>query len=261
MYERFTDRSRRAVVLAQDEARDLNHNFIGTEHLLLGLAREGEGVAGQVLTSLGFDLATLREQVAQRTPRGDHPPIGHIPFTPRAKKVHELALREALQLGHNYVGTEHLLLGIVREGDGVAATLLAEKRVRAAVIQHLSELDPPSATTQLTTAIERVMTNDRFRGYLDLKLALEEAFENGRAAATAELQPATPHECGLPHEITVHITGLPHSDGCDWPASIVQPHPAADPASALPSYAICGDPNAAAVGRFKATLRKFLGVD
>lgn len=270
MYERFTDRTRRAVVLAQDEARNLNHNYIGTEHLLLGLLHEGEGVAGQVLTSLGFDLATLREQVAQHSPRGDHRHAGHIPFTPRAKKVHELALREALQLGNNYVGTEHLLLGIVREGDGVAATLLAGKRVRAAVIAVLSELDPPSTAAQPTTAIERVMTNDRFRGYRDLQLALEEAFENGRLeerrqfeASAPTREPATPHECGLPHEITVHITGLPYQNAdatigaCDWPATIVQP--LGD--GLLPAYVIEGDPNAVAVGRFKASLRKFLGVD
>lgn len=256
MFERFTDRARRVVVIAQTEARDLQHNYIGTEHLLLGLAREGEGAAALVLTSLEFDFDTLRDEVTRRVPPGAQSPPGHLPFTPRAKKVLEMSLREALQLGQNYVGTEHLLLGIVREGEGVAAQVLGDlPAVRKAVIARLSEsADPPPAT-----AIERVMTNDRFRGYLDLKLALDESYENGRAAAQAEAQSATPHECGLPHEITVHITGLPYQDACDWPATIVQPHPGTG--FGVPAYVISGDPNAAAVGRFKASFRKFLGVD
>src|SRR5215210_7659636 len=109
MFERFTDRARRVVVLAQEEARMLNHNYIGTEHILLGLIHEGEGVAAKALESLGISLEGVRQQA----------PSGHIPFTPRAKKVLELSLREALQLGHNYIGTEHILLGLIREGEGV----------------------------------------------------------------------------------------------------------------------------------------------
>src|SRR6266498_1199434 len=121
MFERFTDRARRVVVLAQEEARMLNHNYIGTEHILLGLIHEGEGVAAKALESLGISLEGVRQQVEEIIGQGQQAPSGHIPFTPRAKKVLELSLREALQLGHNYIGTEHILLGLIREGEGVAA--------------------------------------------------------------------------------------------------------------------------------------------
>jgi ATP-dependent Clp protease ATP-binding subunit ClpA len=125
VFERFTDRARRVVVLAQEEARMLNHNYIGTEHLLLGLIHEGKGVAARALESLGVSLETVRLQVEEIIGQGQQAPSGHIPFTPRAKKVIELARREAEDLGHNYIGTEHLLLGLIREGDGVAAHVLA----------------------------------------------------------------------------------------------------------------------------------------
>ncbi|MCO4254038.1 ATP-dependent Clp protease ATP-binding subunit [Pseudarthrobacter cellobiosi] len=143
MFERFTDRARRVVVLAQEEARMLNHGYIGTEHILLGLIHEGEGVAAKTLESLGISLDGVREQVQEIIGQGQQAPSGHIPFTPRAKKVLELALREALQLGHNYIGTEHILLGLVREGEGVAAQVLVKlgadpDRVRQQVIQLLS---------------------------------------------------------------------------------------------------------------------------
>jgi hypothetical protein len=124
MFERFTDRARRVVVLAQEEARLLNHNHIGTEHILLGLVHEGEGVAYLALTELGISLDAVRAQVEAEIGQGSEAPGGHIPFTPRAKKVLELSLREALQLGHNYIGTEHILLGLIREGEGVAARVL-----------------------------------------------------------------------------------------------------------------------------------------
>jgi hypothetical protein len=124
MFERFTDRARRVVVLAQEEARLLNHNHIGTEHILLGLIHEGEGVAYTALTELGISLDAVRAQVKAEIGQGTEAPGGHIPFTPRAKKVLELSLREALQLGHNYIGTEHILLGLIREGEGVAARVL-----------------------------------------------------------------------------------------------------------------------------------------
>src|SRR6202161_708542 len=142
MFERFTDRARRVVVLAQEEARMLNHNYIGTEHILLGLIHEGEGVAAKALTSLGISLEAVRQQVEEIIGQGQQAPSGHIPFTPRAKKVLELSLREALQLGHNYIGTEHILLGLIREGDGVAAQVLVKlgadlNRVRQQVIQLL----------------------------------------------------------------------------------------------------------------------------
>jgi ATP-dependent Clp protease ATP-binding subunit ClpC len=143
MFERFTDRARRVVVLAQEEARMLNHNYIGTEHILLGLIHEGEGVAAKALESLGISLDGVRTQVTEIIGEGQQAPSGHIPFTPRAKKVLELSLREALQLGHNYIGTEHILLGLIREGEGVAAQVLTKmgadlNKVRQQVIQLLS---------------------------------------------------------------------------------------------------------------------------
>jgi len=143
MFERFTDRARRVVVLAQEEAKMLNHNYIGTEHILLGLIHEGEGVAAKALESLSISLESVREQVQEIIGQGQQQPTGHIPFTPRAKKVLELSLREALQLGHNYIGTEHILLGLIREGEGVAAQVLVKlgadlNRVRQQVIQLLS---------------------------------------------------------------------------------------------------------------------------
>jgi ATP-dependent Clp protease ATP-binding subunit ClpC len=143
LFERFTDRARRVVVLAQEEARLLNHNYIGTEHILLGLIHEGEGVAAKALESLGISLEAVRAQVEEIIGHGGQAPSGHIPFTPRAKKVLELSLREALQLGHNYIGTEHILLGLIREGEGVAAQVLVKlgadlSRVRQQVIQLLS---------------------------------------------------------------------------------------------------------------------------
>src|SRR5256712_4862663 len=142
MFERFTDRARRVVVLAQEEARMLNHNYIGTEHILLGLIHEGEGVAAKALESLGISLDAVRGQVEEIIGQGQAAHTGHIAFTPRAKKVLELSLREALQLGHNYIGTEHILLGLIREGEGVAAQVLQKlgadlNRVRQQVIQLL----------------------------------------------------------------------------------------------------------------------------
>src|SRR6476660_1297997 len=143
MFERFTDRARRVLVLAQEEARLLNHNFIGTEHILLGLIHEGEGVAAKALESLGVSLEAVREKVEGTIGPAGSSTTGSPPVTPRANKVLELSLREALQLGHNYIGTEHMLLGLVREGEGVAAQVLVNlgadlSRVRQQVIQLLS---------------------------------------------------------------------------------------------------------------------------
>jgi ATP-dependent Clp protease ATP-binding subunit ClpC len=140
MFERFTDRARRVVVLAQEEARLLNHNYIGTEHILLGLIHEGEGVAAKALESLGISLEAVRVQVQEIIGQGQGAPTNHIPFTPRVKQVLELSFREALQLGHDYLGTEHLLLGLIREGEGVAAQVLMQfgadlSRVRQRVIE------------------------------------------------------------------------------------------------------------------------------
>jgi ATP-dependent Clp protease ATP-binding subunit ClpC len=144
LFERFTDRARRVLVLAQEEARQLNHNFIGTEHFLLGLIKEGDGLAARALDALGVSLEAVREKVEEQLGQSNTPSNGSPPFTPRAKRVLELSLREALQLGHNYIGTEHLLLGLVREGEGVAAQVLQQlghelPRVRAQVIQEMSE--------------------------------------------------------------------------------------------------------------------------
>jgi len=142
MFERFTDRARRVVVLAQEEARKFNHNYIGTEHILVGLIREDGGVAAKGLESLGISLDAVRQQIEEIVGIGEQAPSGHVPFTPRAKKVLELSLREALQLGYDYIGTEHILLGLIREGDGVAAQVLVTlgadlNQVRQEVIQRL----------------------------------------------------------------------------------------------------------------------------
>ncbi|TCC21139.1 ATP-dependent Clp protease ATP-binding subunit [Kribbella speibonae] len=155
MFERFTDRARRVVVLAQEEARMLSHNYIGTEHILLGLIHEGEGVAAKALESLGISLEAVRSQVEEIIGQGQQAPSGHIPFTPRAKKVLELSLREALQLGHNYIGTEHILLGLIREGEGVAAQVLVKlgadlNKVRQQVIQLLSGYQGKESSPQGT---------------------------------------------------------------------------------------------------------------
>jgi ATP-dependent Clp protease ATP-binding subunit ClpC len=157
VFERFTDRARRVVVLAQEEARLLSHNYIGTEHILLGLIHEGEGVAAKALESLGISLEAVRSQVEEIIGQGGSSPSGHIPFTPRAKKVLELSLREALQLGHNYIGTEHILLGLIREGEGVAAQVLVKlgadlSRVRQQVIQLLSGYSGPGQEKAGATA-------------------------------------------------------------------------------------------------------------
>jgi ATP-dependent Clp protease ATP-binding subunit ClpA len=148
MLERFTDRARRVVRLAEEEARRLDHNYIGTEHILLGLIREGEGVAAKALESLGISLDAVRQQVEEIIGRGQQAPFDFIPFTPRAKKVLELSLRESQQLGHNYIGTEHILLGLIREGDGVAAQVLVKlgadlNRVRQQVIQLIAAQQQP----------------------------------------------------------------------------------------------------------------------
>jgi ATP-dependent Clp protease ATP-binding subunit ClpC len=143
MFQRFTDRARRVVVLSQDEARGLNHNWIGTEHLLLGVIREGSGVGAKALEAMRISPDAVRQQVESIIGRGETPvPAEHIPFTPRAKKVLEMALREAQQLGHTYIGTEHILLGLVHEADGVAAQVLAVQgadlnRTRNQVVQLL----------------------------------------------------------------------------------------------------------------------------
>jgi prophage maintenance system killer protein len=153
MFERFTDRARRATVLAQEEARTLGHDYIGTEHILLGLISEGEGVAAKALGELKISLAAVRTQVEEIIGRGVQEPIGHIPFTPRAKKVLELSLREAMQLGVNYIGTEHVLLGLIREGEGVAAQALERlgadlDRTRQKVVEVLARSGPEATSAR-----------------------------------------------------------------------------------------------------------------
>jgi ATP-dependent Clp protease ATP-binding subunit ClpC len=158
VFERFTDRARRVVVLAQEEARTLEHNYIGTEHILLGILHEGEGVASKALETLGVPLDGVRKEIESTIGRGEGPATGHVPFTPGAKKVLELSLREALELGHSYIGTEHLLLGLVREGEGVASQVLVKmgaglEKVREAVVRELSgyatkpEAEPAARTS------------------------------------------------------------------------------------------------------------------
>jgi len=167
MFQRFTDRARRVVVLAQEEASRLDHGYIGTEHILLGLIHEGEGVAAEALKALGISLGPVRQQVEEIIGRGQEAPQGHIPFTPRAKKVLELSLRESRQLGHDYIGTEHILLGLIREGDGVAAQVLVrlgadQNRVRQQVIQLLhgraAEEPGPGVKAGLEMAEQRAGT-------------------------------------------------------------------------------------------------------
>jgi ATP-dependent Clp protease ATP-binding subunit ClpC len=164
MFERFTDRARRVVVLAQEEARMLDHNYIGTEHLLLGLVHEGRGVAAEALVSLGISLEAVRQQVEQIIGRGSDAPRGHIPFTPRAKKVLELAQRESDALGHGHIDTEHLLLGLVREGSGVAAQVLTRLGADLnSVRQHVILLLPRQGETGATSVPPRWGKRERNR--------------------------------------------------------------------------------------------------
>jgi ATP-dependent Clp protease ATP-binding subunit ClpA len=162
MLERYTDRARRAVVLTQEEARLLNHNYIGTEHILLGLIHEGEGIAAKALESLGISLEAVRQQVEEISGQDQRAPSGQPPFTPRAEKVLKLALREALQLGHNYIGTEHILLGLIREGEGVAVQVLVRlgadlNRIRQQVIYLLHGYQDKEQTGSGTLAAARAV--------------------------------------------------------------------------------------------------------
>jgi ATP-dependent Clp protease ATP-binding subunit ClpC len=194
LFEKFTDKARRVVVLAQEEAKLLSHNYIGTEHILLGLIHEGEGVAAKALEALGINLEQVREQVQDIIGQGQQSPSGHIPFTPRAKKVLELSLREALQLGHSYIGTEHLLLGLIREGEGVAAQVLTKlgadtNKVRQQVIQLLSgyqgkeavsvggEVAPPQKGSQVLDQYGRNLSQAAAEGKLDPVVGREREIE------------------------------------------------------------------------------------
>jgi len=193
MFERFTDRARRVVVQAQEESRRLNHNYIGTEHLLLGILREDQGSAAAALASLEVGLDAAREQVAEITGRGQQAPSGHIPFTPRAKKVLELSLREALGLGHPYIGPEHILLGLITEGHGVAVEVLRvlgadPEQVRARVIElapaagaEPADLPPTARPAGLTVTpaqiqqlLNRLSSIDRRLAAIERQLGLGE---------------------------------------------------------------------------------------
>ena len=193
MFERFTDRARRVVVQAQEESRRLNHSYIGTEHLLLGVLREDEGVAAEALASLEVGLDPAREQVAEIVGRGQQAPSGHIPFTPRAKKVLELSLRESVRLGHPYIGPEHILLGVVAEGHGVAVEVLRvlgapPERTRARVLELVpaageEPADRPEAgrsvrvavtAAQFDQVLERLDAIDRRLAAIERRLGLAE---------------------------------------------------------------------------------------
>ena len=202
MFERFTERARQVVVLAQEEARGLRHNYIGTEHILLGLSREDEGLAARVLESFDITLERARDDVVRIVGRGDGPTTsGQIPFTPRAKKVLELALREALHLGHDYIGTEHILLGLVREGEGVAMRVLDEfgaddDAIRNQVLRMLRR--PSTEAVEVSFGESRAELSPRsLRGPLDwsratlmwrpegLEVRVPQRFGDGAMAAFA----------------------------------------------------------------------------
>ena len=186
MFERFTDRARHAVVLAQDEARRLDHDHIGTEHVLLGLLGEPDSIAGRVLGQLGITLAAARADVEQLVGRGDGAPGGHIPFTPRAKKVLELSLREALAFGHNHIGTEHILLGIAREGDGVAMAVLEARGATGSNIRTLVQA-AVSKAAGATAAAARVGDDDRRTPGADAVIATARQLAGSGAMGTHHL--------------------------------------------------------------------------
>ncbi|HEV2452300.1 MAG TPA: Clp protease N-terminal domain-containing protein, partial [Streptosporangiaceae bacterium] len=172
MFERFTDRARRVIVLAQEEARQLGHNYIGTEHLLLGLIDEDEGVAAKALQELGIGVEAVRHKVEEIIGRGEGASAGHIPFTPRAKKVLELSLRESVQLGHHYIGTEHILLGLIREGDDVGAKVLTQlgvdlNTVRQQVVRLLHGYRSPQSASEPWLRIRHAGILDEISGKLD----------------------------------------------------------------------------------------------
>jgi ATP-dependent Clp protease ATP-binding subunit ClpC len=195
MFERFTDRARRVIVLAQEEARLLDHDHIGTEHILLGLVHEGDGVAARALESLGIRLDAVRREVEAIIGQGDSPPSEHIPFTPEAKKVLELSLREAIQLGHNDIGTEHILLGLLREGEGVGCQVLVKlgatlPKVRARVLQLLPQSSGASTSGWV------------FRPSSELTAVLDEAHRVAEARGEAEVMP-----------IHLFLAAVEHPDG------------------------------------------------
>jgi ATP-dependent Clp protease ATP-binding subunit ClpC len=221
MFERFTDRARRVVVLAQEEARNLNHDYIGTEHILLGLIHEGEGVAAKALESLGISLEAVRQQVEEIIGQGERAPSGHIPFTPRAKKVLELSLRESMQLGHNYIGTEHILLGLIREGEGVAAQVLVKLggdlgRVRQQVIQllHGYQGEEPTAAEREERLMPSVL--QRRLDAIETRLAaIEQRIGAGPDTSDLDEQIALAEQCQRLSSEVDRLHGLLRRHGID----------------------------------------------
>jgi len=213
MFKRFTERARRVIVLAQEEARMLNHNYIGTEHILLGLIHEGEGVAAKALESLGISLDAVRQQVEEIIGQGEQAPSEHVPFTPRAKKVLELSLREALQLGHDYIGTEHILLGLIREGDGVAPQVLVKlgadlNRVRQQVLQLIGGQQPQPG--------EAVTVRPREEADRPAALAFLAEHNSARVARRGELLEPLDHPALLAEAYGGILGILTYVPGPDW---------------------------------------------
>ena len=200
MFERFTDRARRVIVVAQEEARRLNHNYIGTEHLVLGLLHDGDGVACKALESLGVSLEAVRQRVHEIIGMGQTPPTGHIPFTPRLKKVLEFALREATQLGHNYIGTEHLLLGVIREGEGVGAQVLvqvgadlnkARQRVIGLLSGHTTGTSPPYEPISVSARAEMTLDVAPMTEAMPLCPSCRHSLEGSLASKSLEIEART----------------------------------------------------------------------
>ncbi len=238
MFERFTDRARRVVVLAQEEAIGLNHNYIGTEHILLGLLRQEDGVAARALVSLGVSLDEARLKVEGIIGRGQDTPSGHVPFTPRSKKVLELSLREALTLGHNYIGTEHILLGLLQEGEGVAAQILVQSGVQLSDVRHavvrlieglpegVGEGTPAEAVNQ-SLAVENVQLRalvDRLRAALTrhTRTSSEEGDPAPEEPTLELLEPPAQYSsilqcsfCGLAHDQVAKLIAGPGVYICD----------------------------------------------
>lgn len=264
MFERFTDSARRVVVLAQGEARLLDHNYIGTEHLLLGLIAEGEGVGARALEALDISLPSVRVEIQETIGRGQTPPTEHIPFTRRAKKVLELSLREALQLGHNYIGTEHLLLGLVREGEGVAAQVLGKlgaelDDVRAVVMTTLSGPQAPERAADL-----RPMLADEFEAYLawaidDYAAELE---RNGKAVGeAAKVASQASFDSLLPDGLATvgHVLSISTDPEDGQRVGVLWFGPSTDDPSMAWIYDITVDEDKRGRGWGRATMRAFEG--
>ncbi len=259
MFERFSDRARRVVVLAQEEARRLEHNYIGTEHILLGLIHEGQGVAAEALKSLKISLDPVRQQVEEIIGRGQEPLQGHIPFTPRAKKVLELSLRESNRLGHNYIGTEHILLGLIREGNGVAAQVLVRlgadlNRVRQQVIlllnKHPAEEPRSEAPVRLEMVEQRLTAIEQRVGIGPDTSDLDEQIEAARTEKEAAIEAQDFDQAASKRDQEKQLLAIKAARQEEWAAR----HPA------KPDLAEQSRQLAAEVERLRALLRQH-GID